>query len=1039
MMARGLHWLVAALLALQEPAAPAGDPLQAALEKLGATSLPELEQRYGQGQDAAYASALLEVGRELARRGRWAEAERAQHEAWRVRSALYGAGDARALYCAHQRIRALAFSGRFDEALSIGDDAVQAADQAGGTDSSVLRVLLNNHAVTLQAVGELGRAETLLERALGLLEATDPKATDLATALFNLGNLQRERGRTRASLANAERCLQLRLASCHEDSYEVGAARLLLGMLRFETGELFEAEVSLRQAERVLRAAQGPHAARLGSALAMLGRLCLAKGELAAAQAYLLEAVERMQKDPRLAEIELPTTRLALATAYVLDRRFDQAQALLDEQSTDPEDLSLLAVQSRITRAVLHAGRGDPEQAAALLTSEVERIAAAPELPPTLQASARMNLADLLQRSGALASALEQLDLAQALLEARHGRDSNMLLELCARRAGLFELQGQLDRAAEAAVLALDLAEAQLPRLAPGDLERARLGATLGSDAAASVLARVSLARDDPAAALEAQERARCQPLLGALARVRLDDRASDARTQRRRALLDQEESARVALRELESRRAAQAGSTGTTEPVTLDQISALRIALDEASAHLVEQQSLAPRPFAPASAARVRAALAPDEALLSCLWSDRGAAWIVLPTAGADRKPFVAPIASSADELEALRGATLESAAALATDPRQRGEVDLAPLARWFPASLRERLRGVRRIIVVPDGPLGALPLELALTQEFAPDLVMAPSATTWLALAEPKSVESNAGRAADPAGATPTPAPEPETAVVLGDPHFGAGSLVALRGTTERAELPSSRAEARYVARLLQSAGLEVELLTAQDATRSRLEAHSGGARFLHLATHGFPGTQVAPYDAALALSSEDAAHLTGGSDSLTLDRLARRWPGKLEGCGLVVLSACDTNRAVSVGSGMYALSTGFFFAGARNVIASLWKVDDRATALLMGRVYENLTGYQLDLSAASALATSTARGALPLDQALFEAKRWLAAASRDEIRRVSRRMALDADPETTRSAEATLPQTASTSALVPYADPYFWSGFVLLGRGE
>ena len=58
------------------------------------------------------------------------------------------------------------------------------------------------------------------------------------------------------------------------------------------------------------------------------------------------------------------------------------------------------------------------------------------------------------------------------------------------------------------------------------------------------------------------------------------------------------------------------------------------------------------------------------------------------------------------------------------------------------------------------------------------------------------------------------------------------------------------------------------------------------------------------------------------------------------------LVVLSACQTGVGKEIkGEGLIALTRGFMYAGAERVVASLWKVDDVATADLMAEFYKQI----------------------------------------------------------------------------------------------
>ena len=68
------------------------------------------------------------------------------------------------------------------------------------------------------------------------------------------------------------------------------------------------------------------------------------------------------------------------------------------------------------------------------------------------------------------------------------------------------------------------------------------------------------------------------------------------------------------------------------------------------------------------------------------------------------------------------------------------------------------------------------------------------------------------------------------------------------------------------------------------------------------------------------------------------------------------LVVLSACETGLGKEVkGEGLVGLTRGFMYAGAPRVVATLWNVDDAASAELMGFFYKGMLQQGLRPSAA------------------------------------------------------------------------------------
>jgi CHAT domain-containing protein len=68
------------------------------------------------------------------------------------------------------------------------------------------------------------------------------------------------------------------------------------------------------------------------------------------------------------------------------------------------------------------------------------------------------------------------------------------------------------------------------------------------------------------------------------------------------------------------------------------------------------------------------------------------------------------------------------------------------------------------------------------------------------------------------------------------------------------------------------------------------------------------------------------------------------------------MIVLSACQTAVGKQVkGEGLIGLTRGFMHAGAARVVASLWNVDDEATAELMKRFYNYLLEKKMPTAAA------------------------------------------------------------------------------------
>jgi CHAT domain-containing protein len=126
-----------------------------------------------------------------------------------------------------------------------------------------------------------------------------------------------------------------------------------------------------------------------------------------------------------------------------------------------------------------------------------------------------------------------------------------------------------------------------------------------------------------------------------------------------------------------------------------------------------------------------------------------------------------------------------------------------------------------------------------------------------------------------------------------------------------------------------------------TEREATRDQLlKLDLSQFAILHFATHGWlrPGS---PENSGLYLSTINTEGQTVEGFVGLQDIYSLRAP-----VDLVVLSACQTGLGKDIrGEGLIGLTRGFMYAGATSVVASLWKVEDEATAELMKIFYTEM----------------------------------------------------------------------------------------------
>ena len=344
--------------------------------------------------------------------------------------------------------------------------------------------------------------------------------------------------------------------------------------------------------------------------------------------------------------------------------------------------------------------------------------------------------------------------------------------------------------------------------------------------------------------------------------------------------------------------------------------------------------------------------------------------------------------------DASAIDAAVRDWTAALRDPARSTADVDAlgADVTRrvWQPLGIGA---GVRRVFIVPEGELHrlawlALPLRDGSIVEHGPVPQLLDSERDLL----PSAPDAAPAARALLIGAVP---PDPALATTACD--------------KQSLELPGAKRELDALRRLWrQSSGNDAGFLVGSGASKSSVRAALPHTSYVHFATHAFSEDsdcihsllatrdvrlskahkpKVAPTLSGLLLAADTKAAAGDRDGLLTPTEIAAF---DLDGVDTVTLAACDTGSGtVHADEGVFGLARAFRLAGARNVVMSLWSVDDSATADLMQRMYR---------------------------------ARWIDHAS-----------AADA------LAEAARETLASRRAAGQSTHPYYWAAFVAAGNGR
>jgi CHAT domain-containing protein/Tfp pilus assembly protein PilF len=807
--------------------------------------------------------------------------------------------------------------------------------------------LRHNQCLVLHARGGVQPALACYREASALFHQLGERK-DEAAALNNLGFASFSLGEPQP----AEESYQQALAIRRTIDDRAGEAQALnnLAVLYRSLGEIDEALKAYAQAREILTTLDDRR--QEAATLNNLGVAYSAIGETERARLYLTQALAlRRSVEDRRGEI------VTLNNLGLLERMSGEAvkafsfysQALAAAHATS-DARSEGIIRSNLGETQAAAGRSaealaDFDQALALHRRTGDR---------SNEAVTLRRKGETLAASGQAAQALPLFE--PALLASRAlGDRINEALTLAARARTRRDRRepGDLESAesdAEAAITALESLRA---RLGNPELRAAFLGSRSDIyELRVDILMRLAAARPGQGfdrAAFEASEHARARSLLDVL-------RESGAEI---RTGIDLRLAARQ--RDLERRLALKADrrqtllARGKADQAPSPEIRTLEIESEQIRAELdnldAEIRRRHPRyadlthPGA-ASTQEIQALLDPGTLLLEySLGRERGYLWAV------DTVRLRAFVLPGREEIERAARAFHEALSTPAPSGGGNRERLGQTLSRMLLGPVAGDL-GERRLAIVPDGALNYIPFDVL------PDPRSKDRPNPLVVRHEVVELPSASVLAAERRETARRP-PAHELAIVLADPVFQADDpRVARSGQKIPAAAPtaserrSSGSDTFLLNRLRFSRqeALAIASLAPQGAVTTRLDfaadrdlVLSGGLRdfrYIHFATHGVFDAER-PDLSGLALSRVDPA----GNPREGFLRL-RDIYGLDLAADLVVLSGCQTALGKEIrGEGLLGLTRGFLYAGAPRVVASLWWIDDRATAALMSAFYRGL----------------------------------------------------------------------------------------------
>jgi len=294
----------------------------------GQRYLEAARARYGE-HDVEYARATSRLGHAYYALGRYSEAEPLYARTVAILEKRRGPNHPDVGATLNDLASLYGRLGRYDEAQALYERCVAIGEKAFGAQHPNIAAVLNNRGELYKKQGRYPEAEIYYKRALAIAEKTlGLENLDLAIGYINLGILYAQQGRDAEAEALYRRVLEIREKKLGARHPEVATILNSLALLYTSQARFADAEPLYKRALAIRQEVQGPDHPHVGTVLNNLGELHREQDHFQEAEALYKQALAIQEKTGDQNETGSASTLNNLALLYVKQQRYAEAEPL---------------------------------------------------------------------------------------------------------------------------------------------------------------------------------------------------------------------------------------------------------------------------------------------------------------------------------------------------------------------------------------------------------------------------------------------------------------------------------------------------------------------------------------------------------------------------------------------------------------------------------------------------------------------------------------------------------------------------------------